>query len=87
MAGMHMEPEYSARARIEICEAKWRIKMYKGVLWPEKMQVNESDVIISSETIEHINKSKKRNFSNIYKHASERPGCCTVTTPNFQFLI
>ena len=75
--------EYSARA-IEICEAKG-IKMYKGVLRPEKMQVNEFDVIVSSETIEHIN-NPREDFSNICK-LLRKGGLLYVTTPNFNSYL
>ena len=75
--------EYSARA-IEICEAKG-IKMYKGVLKPEEMQANEFDVIVSSETIEHIN-NPREDFSNICK-LLRKGGLLYVTTPNFNSYL
>ena len=75
--------EYSARA-IEICEAKG-IKMYKGVLKPEEMQANEFDVIVSSETIEHIN-NPREDFSNICK-LLRKGGLLYVATPNFNAYL
>ena len=75
--------EYSTRA-IEICEAKG-IKMYKGVLRPEEMQINEFDVIVSSETIEHIN-NPREDFSNICK-LLRKGGLLYLTTPNFNSYL
>lgn len=75
--------EYSPRA-VEICEAKG-IKMYPGILDPEKMDVKEFDVILSSETIEHIN-NPKEDFGNITK-LLRKGGLLYVTTPNFNSLL
>jgi 2-polyprenyl-3-methyl-5-hydroxy-6-metoxy-1,4-benzoquinol methylase len=75
--------EYSSRA-IEICEAKG-IKMYQGVLDPGKMNVSEFDVIISSETVEHIN-NPQEDFNNINK-LLRKEGLLYVTTPNFNSYL
>ena len=75
--------EYSSRA-IEICEAKG-IKMYQGVLDPEKMDVKEFDVIISSETVEHIN-NPIEDLSNMNK-LLRKGGLLYVTTPNFNSYL
>ena len=75
--------EYSSRA-IEICEAKG-IRMYHGVLDPEKMDVKEFDVIISSETVEHIN-NPKEDFNNMNK-LLRKGGLLYVTTPNFNSYL
>jgi 2-polyprenyl-3-methyl-5-hydroxy-6-metoxy-1,4-benzoquinol methylase len=75
--------EYSSRA-IEICKAKG-IKMYTGVLNPDQMDVKEFDVIISSETVEHIN-NPKEDFNNI-SGLLRKGGLVYVTTPNFNSYL
>ena len=75
--------EFSARA-IEICEGKG-IKIYKGVLNPENMEETNFDIIISSETLEHIN-NPRQECSNIYK-LLRKGGLFYITTPNFNSYL
>ena len=75
--------EFSEKA-IEICRQKG-IKMYEGVLDPNKMDVKDFDVIISSETIEHIN-NPKQEFGNIYQ-LLRKGGLVYITTPNFNSYL
>lgn len=75
--------EFSSKA-VEICERKG-IKMYPGVLEAEKIKEKNFDIIVSSETIEHIN-NPREELANI--HRLLRPGgLFYVTTPNFNSYL
>jgi SAM-dependent methyltransferase len=75
--------EFSPRA-VAICEKKG-IKMYAGVLNPAQFQGIEFDVIISTETIEHIiNPAEEIN----HFYQLLRPGgLLYLTTPNFNSYL
>ncbi|HLF45412.1 MAG TPA: class I SAM-dependent methyltransferase [Chitinophagaceae bacterium] len=75
--------EFSPRA-IEICKNKG-IKMYSGILHPENMGEKDFDVIISSETIEHIN-NPREEVLNIHQ-LLRKGGLFFVTTPNFNSYL
>jgi len=75
--------EYSSSA-VKICEARG-IKMYPGVLDPTKMDINEFDVILSLDTVEHIN-NPKQDFGNMNK-LLRKGGLLYVTTPNFNSYL
>jgi 2-polyprenyl-3-methyl-5-hydroxy-6-metoxy-1,4-benzoquinol methylase len=75
--------EFSSRA-IAICSSKG-IKMYSGVLNPRNIEEKEFDVIISSETIEHIN-NPKEEVLNIHT-LLRTGGLFYVTTPNFDSYL
>jgi|SRR5687767_3013927 len=75
--------EFSSRA-FEICQKKG-IKMYQGKLEPGKMEEKEYDVIISSETIEHIN-NPQEEIANIFS-LLRKGGLFYATTPNFNSYL
>jgi 2-polyprenyl-3-methyl-5-hydroxy-6-metoxy-1,4-benzoquinol methylase len=75
--------EFSSRA-IEICERKG-IKMYAGVLKPESIKEKDFDIIVSSETIEHIN-NPKEEVKNIHQ-LLRKGGLFYITTPNFNSYL
>lgn len=75
--------EFSPRA-IEICK-KRGIKMYAGILKPETIEEKDFDVIISSETIEHIN-NPREEILNIHQLLRIR-GLFCITTPNFNSYL
>jgi 2-polyprenyl-3-methyl-5-hydroxy-6-metoxy-1,4-benzoquinol methylase len=75
--------EFSSKA-IEICEKKG-IKMYAGVLEPKNIQEKDFDIIVSSETIEHIN-NPRDELANIHR-LLRRGGLFYVTTPNFNSYL
>lgn len=75
--------EFSSRA-IEICERKG-IRMHLGVLDLDKFAEKEFDVIISSETIEHIN-NPQIELNNFF-HLLRKGGLLYITTPNFNSYI
>lgn len=75
--------EFSSRA-IEICEKKG-IKMYAGILRSENIEEKDFDIIVSSETIEHIN-NPREEVSNIYQ-LLRKGGLFYITTPNFNSYV
>ena len=75
--------EFSSKA-IEICENKG-IKMYAGVLKPENIKERDFDVIVSSETIEHIN-NPREELANIHQ-LLRTGGLFYITTPNFNSYL
>ena len=75
--------EFSSRA-VEICRKKG-ITMHEGILKPGIFEIPEFDVIISSETIEHIN-NPREEISNIFK-LLRKGGLFYVTTPNFDSYL
>lgn len=75
--------EFSSKA-IEICEKKG-IKMYSGVLQSEKIREKDFDVIVSSETIEHIN-NPREELANIHQ-LLRKGGIFYITTPNFNSYL
>jgi SAM-dependent methyltransferase len=75
--------EFSSKA-IEICEKKG-IKMYSGILRPDNMEEKEFDIIVSSETIEHIN-NPRQELANIHQ-LLRKGGLLYVTTPNFNSYL
>ncbi len=75
--------ELSSRS-IEICKTKG-IKIYAGVLNPEKMDVGEFDIVVSSQTFEHIN-NPNEEISNINK-LLRKGGLFYITTPNFNSYL
>ena len=75
--------EFSDRA-IEICRQKG-IKMYEGVLDPAKIAERDFDVIISSETIEHINNPQQELKS--MHQLLRKGGLIYITTPNFNSYL
>ncbi|HET6767043.1 MAG TPA: class I SAM-dependent methyltransferase [Chitinophagaceae bacterium] len=75
--------EFSSRA-IEICEKKG-IKMYTGILNPANMKEKDFDIIVSSETIEHIN-NPREELANIYQ-LLRKGGLFYITTPNFNSYL
>lgn len=75
--------EFSQRA-LEICEHKG-IRMYLGELNLEKFKEKEFDIIISSETIEHIN-NPRNEISNFYQ-LLRKGGLLYITTPNFNSYL
>lgn len=75
--------EFSSKA-IEICEKKG-IKMYAGVLQPENIKEKDFDIVVSSETIEHIN-NPREELANIYQ-LLRQGGLLYITTPNFNSYL
>ena len=75
--------EFSSRA-IEICEKKG-IKMYAGVLKPASIKEKDFDIIVSSETIEHIN-NPREELANMYQ-LLRKGGLLYITTPNFNSYL
>ena len=75
--------EFSSRS-IEICQKKG-IRIFSGILDPEKMDVGEFDVIVSSQTIEHINNpiEEIRNIKKLLR----KGGLFYITTPNFNSYL
>ena len=75
--------EISQKA-IEICNRKG-IKIYPGVLAPENVDEKNFDVIISSETIEHINNPVKEvcGMNSLLRTG----GLHYITTPNFNSYL
>ena len=59
--------------------------MHEGILKPGIFEIPEFDVIISSETIEHIN-NPREEISNIFK-LLRKGGLFYVTTPNFDSYL
>jgi 2-polyprenyl-3-methyl-5-hydroxy-6-metoxy-1,4-benzoquinol methylase len=75
--------EFSSKA-IEICEKKG-IKMYAGVLKAEDIKEKDFDIIVSSETIEHIN-NPREELANIHQ-LLRKGGLFYITTPNFNSYL
>ncbi len=75
--------EFSSKA-IEICGKKG-IKMYAGVLEPKNIREKDFDIIVSSETIEHIN-NPREELANIHR-LLRAGGLFYVTTPNFNSYL
>ena len=75
--------EFSSKA-IEICEKKG-IKMHAGVLNPKNIKEKDFDVIVSSETIEHIN-NPREELANIHQ-LLRKGGLLYLTTPNFNSYL
>ena len=75
--------EFSPRA-VEICRKKG-IKMYVGVLNADDVEEKDFDVIVSSETLEHIN-NPREEINNFYQ-LLRRGGLLYITTPNFNSYL
>ena len=59
--------------------------MYAGILKPGDIVEGDFDVIVSSETIEHIN-NPRQEISNIHQ-LLRKGGLLYVTTPNFNSYV
>ena len=75
--------EFSPKA-IDICSKKG-IKMYSGLLRAENIEEKEFDIIVSTETIEHIN-NPRGEINNFYQ-LLRQGGLLYITTPNFNSYL
>ncbi len=75
--------EFSSKA-IDICSKKG-IKMYSGTLKAENIDERDFDIIVSTETIEHIN-NPREEVSNFYR-LLRKGGLLYITTPNFNSYL